>query len=174
VALLGRSHQKIAILAILLVSGCEPSDSSRDEKARADAKRIAENRAAEKRLLADTSLATSRLVQRLRTSVKMINGLLAVDNLSRIRLVSPESETTMDSMSGAVTLSFYPRETPWRINCGIGLSVVFGSGSTSDESGNLFDNDGTVWLSLSPMSKQMCETFSPLIGKEIQVILTSN
>jgi hypothetical protein len=34
------------------------------------------------------------------------------------------------------------------------------------------DSDGKVWLSLVPISKQMCEKLSLLIGKEIQAILS--
>ncbi len=93
-----------------------------------------------------------------------------MDNQSRTRLLSPGSETTMASFPGAISLSIFPREAPWVVNCGIGLTIVFGN-PTSVESDQI-NSDGKVWLTLVPISKQLCEKLSPLIGKEIQAILS--
>jgi hypothetical protein len=82
----------VAVLAVLfLVVGCGPSDSSKEKKriTDADAKRLAENMAAEQQLLADPSKATPQLMQRLRASVKMSDGLLMVESQSLARLLSP-------------------------------------------------------------------------------------
>jgi hypothetical protein len=162
----------VVVLAVLfLVVGCGPSDSSKEKKqiTDADAKRLAENMAAEQQLLADPSKATPQLMQRLRASVKMSDGLLMVESQSLTRLLYPRSETAMASIPGAITLFVFPRETPWVVNCGIGLTIIFGN-PTSGEPEQI-DSDGKVWLTNVPIPKQVCEKLSPLIGKEIQAIL---
>jgi hypothetical protein len=151
------------------MAGCGPSDSSKEQITNADAKML-EKKTEEQQLLADSARATVQLVQRLRASVKMRDGLLMVDNESRTRLLFPISETTIASIPGAVSLSVLPLESPWVVNCGMGITVVFGN--SKDDGSELVNADSKVWLTYVPVPKQVCEKLAPLIGKEIQAILS--
>jgi len=167
-------HAFTALSASLLVSllvGCGPSDQSDEKKqSNVDEKMAEESHASEQRLLADPSRATPQLVQRLRASVKMRDGLLMVDNQSLTRILSPRSETSIASIPGGFNISLLPKESPWVVNCGIGISVVFGN-PISGESERVY-GDGKVWLTTAPVAKQGCELLAPVIGKEIQAILS--
>ncbi len=82
--------------------------------------------------------------------------------------MSAPSESTMASIPGAISLSGFPPEPSWVVNCGIGLTIVFGNPTTvkSEQIGR----DGKAWLTYVPIPKQVCEKLSPIIGKEIQAI----
>jgi hypothetical protein len=102
--------------------------------------------------------------------VKMRDGLLMVDDQSLTRILSPSSEASVASIPGGFNISIFPKETPWVVNCGIGITVVFGN-SISGETERVY-GDGKVWLSTSGVSMQECELLAPVIGKEIQAILS--
>jgi hypothetical protein len=169
----------LVFLGLLLSAGCAPSDQSEKKKQSDDhAKMLAEKSASEKQLLADPRRATGELIQRLRASLKMRDGLLMVDDQSRFRLLGSASEVAaMASIPGGVSLSVRPRESPWVVNCGTGITVVFGNsisdGSESSSSGRPepIDTESRVWLTYEPLTKQGCEILAPVIGKEIQAIL---
>jgi hypothetical protein len=99
----------------------------------------------------------------------MRDGLLIVDDLSTLRLV-PTVEATTASIPDGVTLSVLPRESPWVVNCGIGIAVVFGN-PISGESERVL-GDGKVWLTFAQVPRQEREILAPVIGKEIQAILS--
>jgi hypothetical protein len=173
-------HHACVALGIFLLVGCGPSDQSKEKKQSDDyAKMLAEKSASERQLLADPSRATPQLVQRLRASLKMRDGLLMVDNQSRFRLLGSASEVAaMASIPGGVSLSVRPRESPWVVNCGIGITVVFGNsisdGSESSGRPEPIDTESRVWLTYEPLTKQGCEILAPVIGKEIQAILSGD
>jgi hypothetical protein len=170
----------LLVLGLLLLAGCGPSDQSENKKQSDDhAKMLAEKSASERQLLADPSRAIPQLVQRLRASLKMRDGLLMVDNQSRFRLLGSASEVAaMASTPGGVSLSVRPRTSPWVVNCGIGITVVFGNSisgaSENGEQPEPIDTESRVWLTYEPLTKQGCEILAPVIGKEIQAILSGD
>jgi hypothetical protein len=105
-------HHACVALGLFLLVGCGPSDQSKEKKQSDDyAKMLAEKSASERQLLADPSRATLQLVQRLRASLKMRDGLLMVDSQSRFRLLGSASEAAvMASIPGGVSLSIRPAE----------------------------------------------------------------
>jgi hypothetical protein len=162
-------HAFVAIGLIALV-GCGPGDQSKEKKqSDADVKKAIETQASEQQLLADPSRAAPTLIQRLRVSVKMRDGLLMTDNQSLTRILSPLSETSIASVPGALNISAFPKETQWVVNCGLGITVVFGN-PISGKSERVY-GDGKVWLTTAPVSKHGCELLAPMIGKEIRTIL---
>jgi hypothetical protein len=100
----------------------------------------------------------------------MRDGLLMVDNQSLTRILSPLSETSIASIPGGFNISIFPKESPWVVNCGIGITVIFGN-SISGESERVY-GDGKVWLTTEPVPMQGCELLAPVIGKEIEAILS--
>jgi hypothetical protein len=168
---MNKFHHAFVALGLFLLVGCGPSDQSeKKQQSDADAKMMVEQTASEKQLLADPSRATPELIQRLRASVKMRDGLLMMDDQSYTRLLYPRSETYAASIPGAVNLSVRPPEAPWVFNCGMGITVVFGNQISGGPEPII--NDFTVWLTYVPVPKQACELLAPVIGKEIQAILS--
>jgi hypothetical protein len=164
------------IFGLLSIVGCGPNEPSKEKKDYdAEVKRTAEQTASEQSLLADPGKAIPQLVQRLRAGLKMRDGLLIVDGQSFIRLVSPSDaspsqEAAVLSMPGALTVSVFPRETTWVVNCGPGMQVIFGSPPSAGEvSGVSYPQ--TVSLTFGSVAEEECETLAPAIGKEVQAIL---
>jgi len=107
--------------------------------------------AAEAKLLSDPSKAIPELIQRVRASVKIRDGLIVVDPL-----FTP----------GLAVMS---ANSPWTVTCGAGIKAVFGvSVSGGNES---LDNDVTVWLAYASIPREDCQMFTLAIGKEIQMII---
>jgi len=131
----------------LLVVGCGPNESAREKGAR----QVDPAVAAEAKLLSDPSKAIPELIQRVRASVKMRDGLIVVDPL-----FTPG-------------LSVMSANSPWTVTCGAGIKAVFGA---SVSGGNdSVDNDVTVWLAYASIPREDCQMFTLAIGKEIQTII---
>jgi hypothetical protein len=152
---------RAALLLSLFLVGCGPTDEQRRETQRAE--KVRADLAAEEQLLSDPSRATSELIRRLRASVKMREGLLTVDPFATS---GPPDWTPVD----VGELFVLPRNSPWLIDCGAGITVVFGSSVSG--TGEEVANDVKVLLAYGPVPKQRCEMLGPAIGKEIQAITT--
>jgi hypothetical protein len=132
---------------LLLVVGCGPNESTREQGAR----QVDPAVAAEAKLLSDPTKATPELIQRVRASVKMRDGLIVVDPL-----FTPG-------------LSVMSANSPWTVICGAGIKAVFGTSVSGGSDG--VDNDVTVWLAYASIPRDDCQVFTPAIGKEIQMII---
>jgi len=139
-----KCHYAFLASGLLLLVGCGESGSSKEKKqpSAAEAKMVAEARS-----LTDPSRGSPEFLHRLRTSVQMRNGVLIVDDplTFGLSVLSPNS--------------------PWVVNCGIGIEVVFASANSSDDRVK-------IQLALIPITKERCRELAPLIGKEIQTILS--
>jgi hypothetical protein len=131
----------------LLVVGCGPNESTRERGAR----QVDPAVAAEAKLLSDPAKAIPELIQRVRASVKMRDGLIVVDPL-----FTPD-------------LSVMSANSPWTVTCGAGIKAVFGTSVRGGSDG--VDNDVTVWLAYASIPREDCQMFTPAIGKEIQTII---
>jgi hypothetical protein len=131
----------------LLVIGCGPNEPAREKGAR----QVDPAVAAEAKLLSDPASAIPELIQRVRASVRMRDGLIVVDPL-----FTP----------GLAVMS---ANSPWTVTCGAGIKAVFGA---SVSGGNdSVDNDVTVWLAYASIPREDCQMFTLAIGKEIQTII---
>jgi hypothetical protein len=158
----------VLTLGLLLLVGCGPSDQ--EKKTSNDAKLAAEKSASEAQLIADPSRAAPELIQRLRASMKVRDGFLIIDYQSTMRVFAQTPGTAGESLPDLMNLSVYSRETPWFINCGFGIRIGFGDAKNDWPVTNL-DASGIV-LTYVPVPKERCEILAPLIGKEIQTILS--
>jgi hypothetical protein len=61
------------------------------------------------------------------------------------------------SIPGAISLSVFPQEPSWVVNCGIGLTIVFGNPTTVES--EQIGRDGKVWLTYVPIPKQVAKNF---------------
>jgi hypothetical protein len=132
---------------MLLMVGCGSGDTSKEGTNQVDP-----TTAADAELLSDSSKAIPELIRRVRASVKMRDSLIMVE--------APLTPS----------LSVLPATSPWLVNCGIGITAVFGN-SVSGGSDSV-DDDVKVWLAYVPVSKQDCETYATTVGKEIQTIIS--
>ena len=146
------SHSLLGF-ALLLMIGCGPSDTSKDKKEplNAEQKIAADKMAAEISVLANPNRTNAEFLRHLRASVKMVQGFLMVDTPLKVEL------------------ALLPPNSPWVIQCGAGMSVIFGSAVTGS-SGDV-SNEVEVRLALVPLTKERCQELAPLIGKEVQAIL---
>jgi hypothetical protein len=146
---LPRMKRFLIIGIALMLTACGPTDSSNEKQQlpSAQSKKMSE----QAELLTKPNRDNSDFVRQLRAQVKAVDGLLVVEDQ-----LLPE-------------LSVLPLNSPWVVNCGIGLSVAFGtavSGSTGDVS-----NDAKVTLTLLPIAKERCKELAPIIAKDLQLIL---
>ncbi len=106
----------------------------------------------EERLLHEPLRATPVLIQRLRDAVQMRDGVLMVDSDSDLYVL--------------------PLNSPWIVNCGfLGIRAIFGNSVGADESAR---NDITVILTQASVDKMDCRTLVPVVGKEVQAILSGH
>jgi hypothetical protein len=109
-------------------------------------------RVEEERLLHDPLRATPVLIQRLRDAVQMRDGVLMVDSDSDLYVL--------------------PLNSPWTVNCGfLGIRAIFGNSIGADESAR---NDITVVVTQASVDKMDCRTLVPVVGKEVQAILSGH
>jgi hypothetical protein len=145
--LVPRLRYVLPAFVLLLVVGCGPNESTREQGAR----QVDPAVAAEAKLLSDPTKAIPELIQRVRASVKMRDGLIVVDPL-----FTPG-------------LSVMSANSPWTVTCGAGIKAVFGTSVSGGSDG--VDNDVTVWLAYASIPRDDCQVFTPAIGKEIQTII---
>jgi hypothetical protein len=126
----------------LVLSGCDRTNPS--AKSEADKKQDEE-----RALLSDPALAEPELERRLMAAVSVQGRVLIVRN----------------PILGDITSSFLPVTTPWVINCGPGVSVVFGS------SVNQGSNDADVDLSFATVEQKDCATIGPQLANRLLAIL---
>jgi len=107
--------------------------------------------AAEEQLISDSSKAPAELIRRIRALIQNREGLLLV-------------ETTLGP-----GLSVLPSTSPWAVNCGAGITAVFGS-SVSGGAESV-DSDIKVLLTYVIVSKQSCEKLAVIVAQEIQAIV---
>jgi hypothetical protein len=131
----------------LLVVGCGPNESASKKGAR----QVDPAVAAEEKLFSDPANAIPELIQRVRASVQMRDGLIVVDPL-----FTPG-------------LSVMSANSPWTVTCGAGIKAVFGA-SVSGGNDSVY-NDITVWLAYATIPQENCQMFTLAIGKEIQTII---
>lgn len=135
---------------ILLLIGCGESESTKQRRHSHD---LDETAKAEGALMADSNKAGPALIKRLRENVSAHDGLLRVK--------------TMFGMS------VLPINSPWAVYCGIGITVVFGSSFSGYR--DSIRNDFEINLTTANLYKsEKCDVLAPLLGREIQVILTEN
>ena len=94
-------------------------------------------------------------VQGLRRWVKLVDGMLLVENPMAF---------------GLFALSV---NSPWALQCGPGLSLVFG-GRVNRDPFQSVGNDVDITLSLTLLSNDRCRELVPLLGREINLILSGN
>ena len=138
----------------MLLTACGPSDSSKEKQQppSAESKRMSEVA----KLMTNPNRDNADFIRQLRTQVKIVDGLLVIE----------------DQLLPELSMSILPRNSPWVVNCGVGLSVVFGtavSGSSGDVS-----NDAKVTFTLMLIAKDRCKELAPLIAKELQLILNGH
>ncbi len=140
-----KSHHALLAFGLVVIAGCGENDSSKKQKPPS----VPEMKVtAEVRALTDSNRGLPEFVQRLRTVLKMSDGVLTVD----------------DPL--AFGLSVLSPNSPWVVNCGVGIEVVFESASTPGDRGGV-----KIQLALIPMTKEKCRELAPLVGKEVQAIL---
>jgi hypothetical protein len=144
----------LLVFGLFCLVGCGPSEEQKRETQRSE--KLKADLEEEKRLLSDPSRATAELIKRLRASVKMHDGLLTVDPLAAFGV-------------DGFALFVLPPNSPWLVQCGGGIEVVFGNSASG--TGEEVDNDVKVTLARASILKQRCEMLGPAIGKEIQAII---
>ena len=135
---------------VLTLAACDQREPAKKPNSKANAeleKQIADYN----RLISDASRTGSDFIQQLRSTLKRTGSVLTVD--------------------GPLPYGFsvLPLSAPWVVQCGIGLSAVFGSAVTGDS--NSVSNDVEIQFSTSVFTKERCREIAPSIGKEIQNIV---
>jgi hypothetical protein len=137
----------LLVLSIgLLLSGCDsppPTNQKTAEEQKIDA-----DIAAEMKLKFDPSRTGSDFVNQLRSRVKVNDGFITVES------------------STPYNYAILPSSAPWVIQCGIGMSIVFGSAVTGD-SGSV-TNDINLTLTSLPVSKEHCKEWGMLLAQELR------
>jgi hypothetical protein len=104
-------------------------------------------------LPSDPSRASAELGRRLAASIKVQDGLLTVH----------------DPIMGEINSSILPVNSPWVINCGIGISIVFGTSVTGDSNGA--QNDVEISLTNAVIDQKTCAIVGLRLAKKLQSML---
>jgi hypothetical protein len=142
-----------ASMALGLLAGCGDGDTGdanrpQDKQAQARGAKLVSNISA----LTRPDRSNADFVQELRSHVKLIDGLLLVESTT-----SP----------GLWVLSV---NTPWVIQCGPLLSLVFGGSVKGSPEG--VSNEVDITLSLALMTDERCRELAPVLGREVNLILS--
>lgn len=138
-----KSHHALLAFALIVIAGCGDNETSKKQKRPSAAEMKVTT---EVQVLTDSNRGLPEFVHRLRTVLKMSDGVLTVD----------------DTL--AFGLSVLSPNSPWVVNCGVGIEVVFENSSTPQEGVK-------IQLALVPVTKERCRELAPLIGKEVQAIV---
>src|SRR5271167_4484065 len=130
------SKSVIAIALCFLLAGCDRGEAPKKSEAQL---KLDEDTA----LLKDTARAGPELERRLLASVQVQDGIVAV----------------RDPVMRAIETNFLPTTTPWVLECGIGLSIVFGSSVSGD--GSSTRNDVEVNLTSGIVDQESCAVLGP-------------
>ena len=148
--------KSISILGIaFLLTACGPTDSAKERQQPQSVE--SKRRSEQAELLTNPNRGNADFVRQLRTQVKVVDGLLVVEDQLLPQLPK---------------MSVMPLNSPWAVNCGVGLSIAFGiavSGSSGDVA-----NDAQVTFSLLPIAKERCQELALLIGKELQLMMSGH
>jgi hypothetical protein len=75
-------------------------------------------------------------------------------------------------VEGDLDLHLLPLSSPWVVNCGfLGIRAIFGNSLGADESAR---KDIMVTLTQASVDKMDCRTLVPVVGKEIQAVLSGH
>jgi hypothetical protein len=144
----------LGVIMLALVVGCSPDETSKDKPGDVATPSANDQIAANIKMLTDQSRDTSDFLQQIRTSLKLVNGVLVIEDIFGFELF------------------VVPPNSPWVLQCGAGLKVVFGNSNVDGEDKGVH-NDPVIKLSLALISRERCRELAPLIGQEIQSIVNS-
>lgn len=171
-----RALAAVAALGLAALSGCGELQPTPEAAKRADAyARVEEARAAEGRLMANSSAAEPELRRRLADNVRRTGQLLVVRQ--RWLQSSPTLEALGIASHPAPAIAAVPVTTPWMVKCSpAGLSVAFGawvSGEVSEGSGDV-GPEMVVTLTVTALSEDQCGRLAVSVGEPLVEIINSS
>jgi hypothetical protein len=143
-------HARVAPIAsltfFLLFAACGPEETAK----KSDVEKI---KGADILFLKNPGEAGPELERRLAESVVVQDGLVIVH----------------DPIMGKYVSHYLPTTTTWVMSCGIGLSIVFGSSVSGDNSGT--SNDVQITLANGLIEQKDCAVLGPRLGKWLKATL---
>jgi len=140
----------LAVAIAMLIVACDDRDTTSKQETDKQAAALVADVEADRQMLKDAGRAGAELENRLRKAVTLQNGLIIIHNPA-------EAELEMHVL---------PSSAPWMLNCGIGVTVVFGSSVTGDSSS--VQNDVDVVLTSATVDPPLCETLAPRLARLLQ------
>jgi hypothetical protein len=144
----------LVVIMLTLVVGCSPDEASKEKPGDVATTLANEQIVANIKMLTDQGRETSDFLQQIRTSLKLVNGVLVIEDIIGFELF------------------VVPPNSPWVLQCGVGLKIGFGNALNS-EGEDKVHSDAVIKLSLALISRERCRELAPLIGQEIQSIVNS-
>jgi hypothetical protein len=137
----------LSLLLPICLGGC-----GKDETSSKESSEVQDQSKADAELMLDIGRAGIELERRLTETVRAQDGVVIIHG----------------PITGKFMSQVLSPNTPWVLNCGAGISIVFGS-SVSGAEGST-SNDVEVVLAYNSVDEKDCSALGPRLGKRLNAI----